>query len=142
QLENSASLPEISSKEFDLVYLAGGHGTMYDFPEDTNIQTIIKEHFEKRKVVAAICHGVLGLLNVKLSDNTHLIKGKKLTGFNWFEETLENRRKQVPFNLEAALKERDAEYNKAFFPMTSHVVKDGNLITAQNLFNSKEATKV
>src|SRR5699024_7756035 len=51
QLENSASLPEISSKEFDLVYLAGGHGTMYDFPEDTNIQTIIKEHFEKGKIV-------------------------------------------------------------------------------------------
>ena len=48
----------------------------------------------------------------------------------------------MPFNLEAALKERDAEYKKAFLPMTSHVVKDGNLITAQNLFSSKEATKV
>lgn len=82
QLKNSVSLPEISSKEFDLVYLAGGHGTMYDFPEDLNIQTIIKENFEKGKVVAAICHGVCGLLNVKLSDNSHLIKGKKLTGFN------------------------------------------------------------
>ena len=79
---------------------------------------------------------------MKDSAKTYLIRDKKLTGFNWFEESLANRRKQVPFNLEAALKERGAEYKKAFFPMTSHVIKDGNLITAQNPFSSKEAAKV
>lgn len=79
------------------------------------------------KDVASICHGVCGLLNAKDSGKTYLIKGNKLTGFNWLEETLANRRKQVSFNLKAALKERGAEYKKAFLPITSRVVKDGNL---------------
>lgn len=33
-LANSESLSNIADQEFDLVYLAGGHGTMYDFPDD------------------------------------------------------------------------------------------------------------
>lgn len=86
------------------------------------------------KDVAGICHGVLGLLNVKNSGKTYLIKGNKLTGFNWLEETLANRRKQVPFNLKAALKEKGAEYKKAFFPVTSHVIKDGSLNNSSKSF--------
>jgi putative intracellular protease/amidase len=92
--------------------------------------------------VAGICHGVSGFLNVKLSNGDYLIKGKKITGFNWFEESLAGRKKKVPFNLEAALKERGSNYTKAFIPMTSKVVVDGNLITGQNPFSSKKMAKV
>lgn len=141
-LKNSKSLAEVSNEVFDLVYLAGGHGTMYDFPDDTTIQTIIRNHYESGKIVAAICHGVGGLLNVKLSNGAYLIKGRKLTGFNWFEESLARRKKEVPFNLEAELKKRDSDYRKALIPMTSKVVVDGNLITGQNPFSSKETAKV
>jgi|GEM_PF-2906263 len=35
ELENSKTLEQVAGQEFDLVYLAGGHGTMYDFPSDT-----------------------------------------------------------------------------------------------------------
>lgn len=141
-LGNSQRLAEVSDQEFDLVYLAGGHGTMYDFPDDATMQTIIKNQYESGKMVAAICHGVGGLLNVKLSNGEFLIKDKAITSFSWFEESLANRKKVVPFNLEAALKERDANYKKAFIPMTSKVVVDGNLITGQNPFSSKETAKV
>jgi len=98
--------------------------------------------YENGKKVAAICHGVGGLLNVKLSNGEYLIKGKKITGFNWFEESLARRKKEVPFNLEAGLKERKSDYTKAFIPMTSKVVVDGNLITGQNPFSSKKMAKV
>lgn len=141
-LKNSKSLAEISGQEFDLVYLAGGHGTMYDFPDNTAIQNLITHHYENRKTVAAICHGVGGLLNVRLSNGEFLIKGKTITGFNWFEESLAGRKKKVPFNLEAALKERGSHYTKALIPMTSKVVADGNLITGQNPFSSKEMARV
>ena len=106
------------------------------------MQSIIKEQYERNRMVAAICHGVGGLLNVKLSDGEYLIKGKNLTGFDWFEESIARRKKEVPFNLEAALKERNVNYKKAFIPMTSKVVVDGNLITGQNPFSSKEMAKV
>ncbi|OJV52472.1 MAG: type 1 glutamine amidotransferase domain-containing protein [Bacteroidetes bacterium 43-16] len=141
-LKTSKSLSELSHEDFDMVYLAGGHGTMYDFPNDTTMQSVIQNQYESDKLVAAICHGVGGLLNVKLSNGEYLIKGKTITGFNWFEESLARRRKEVPFNLEAGLKERGADYRKAFIPMTSKVVVDGNLITGQNPFSSKEMTKV
>lgn len=142
EVENSKTLEEVVNEEFDLVYLAGGHGTMYDFPNDTTLQSIIRKQYESGKKVAAICHGVGGLLNVKLSDGEYLIKDKKITGFNWFEENLARRKKEVPFNLEAGLKEQGSDYKKAFIPMTSKVVVDGNLITGQNPFSSKEIAKV
>lgn len=141
-LEHTRSLKEVEGQDFDCVYLAGGHGTMYDFPDDATLQAIIKKQYESGRMVAAICHGVGGLLNVKLSNGEYLIKGKELTGFDWFEETLAGRKNEVPFNLEAALKERGVIYRKAFIPMTSKVVVDGNLITGQNPFSSKEMAKV
>lgn len=141
-LQHTKSVKEVSGQLFDCVYLAGGHGTMYDFPNDVTLQTIIKEQYESGKMVAAICHGVGGLLNVRLSDGQYLIKGRTITGFDWFEETLARRKKQVPFNLEAALKERGVNYKKAFIPMTSNVVVDANLITGQNPFSSKEMARV
>lgn len=142
ELNHSKSLQEVKNETFDCVYLAGGHATMYDFPDDVKLQSIISRQYESGKMVAAICHGVGGLLNVKLSDGTYLITGKKLTGFDWFEESIARRKREVPFNLEASLKERGVIYDKAFIPMTSKVVVDGNLITGQNPFSSKEMAKV
>lgn len=141
-LQNTKSLSEVAGQSFDVVYLAGGHGTMYDFPDDTVLQDIIKEQYESNKIVAAVCHGVGGLLNVKLSNGEYLIKDKTITGFNWFEESLARRKKEVPFNLEAELRKRTSNYKKAFIPMTSKVVVDRNLITGQNPFSSKEIAKV
>lgn len=141
-LRHTKNLNEVSGIQYDCIYLAGGHGTMYDFPNNTVLQTILKEHYESKKLVAAICHGVCGLLNVKLSDSGYMIKDKKLTGFSWAEEILAGREKEVPFDLEAKLKERGARYEKAFIPMTSKVVVDDNLITGENPFSSKEMAKI
>ena len=142
ELRHAKSLDEVAGELFDCIYLAGGHGTMYDFPNNTTLQTIIKEHYEHTKIVAAICHGVSGLLNVKLSNGEYLIKDKRLTGFSWFEESVAGRKKEVPFDLEAELKKRGADYEKALIPMTSNVVVDHNLITGQNPFSSKEMAEV
>ena len=141
-LQHAKSLDEVSGQQFACVYLAGGHGAMYDFPDNTVLQTIVKSQYESSKTVAAICHGVCGLLNVMLSDGRYMIKDKKLTGFSWFEETLAGRKKVVPFNLEAALKQRGADYRKAWIPMIPEVIADGNLVTGQDPFSSKKLAKV
>lgn len=142
RLQHAKSLEEVFMQQFDCVYLAGGHGSMYDFPHNAILQIIIKNQYEGHRIVAAICHGVCGLLNVRLSGGEYLIKGKKLTGYSWFEESLARRKKEVPFDLEEALKERGADYEKAFIPMTSKVVVDGNLITGQNPSSSEEIAEV
>ncbi|WP_418536285.1 type 1 glutamine amidotransferase domain-containing protein [Odoribacter laneus] len=139
---HTKSLKEVSGQLFDFVYLAGGHGSMFDFPDNLALQTLIKNHYEDNKKVGAICHGVCGLLHVKLSSGQYLIKGKKLTGFSWVEEILAERSKVVPFNLEAALKERGSDYSKSLIPMIPKVVVDGNLITGQDPFSSKKMAEI
>ena len=109
-LRHTKSLDEVSGELFDFFYLAGGHGAMFDFPDNTVLQTLIKDHYENNKVVAAICHGVCGFLNVKLSDGQYLVKDKKVTGYSWCEEGLAGKKKEVPFDLESARKERRADY--------------------------------
>ncbi len=142
ELNHSKSLSEVKNDNFDCVYLSGGHGTMYDFPDNATLQAIISHQYERGEIVAAICHGVGGLVNVRLSNGEYLIKGKTMTGFNWFEETLARRKREVPFNLEAMMRKRGADVKKAFIPMTSNVVIDDNLITGQNPFSSKEMAEV
>ena len=73
-LHHAQSLDEVAGRRFDCVYLAGGHGSMYDFPDNAVLQAILKTHFESGKIVSAICHGVCGLLNVGLSDG-QLVRG-------------------------------------------------------------------
>lgn len=141
KLEHAKSLEEVASQQFDCIYLAGGHGAMYDFPDNTTLQTMIKNQYESNKLVSAICHGVSGLLNVKLSDGKYLIDGKELTGFSWLEESLARRKEVVPFDLEGLLKKRGADYKKALLPLTSKVIVDPYLITGQNPFSSKETAE-
>lgn len=31
---------------------------MYDFPDDTHLQSLVQKHYEGGKIVVAICHGV------------------------------------------------------------------------------------
>lgn len=141
-LRHTKALEKVSRQMFDCIYLAGGHGAMFDFPDNSVLQTLVRNHYEHGKTVCAICHGACGLLNVKLSDGRYLIHGKKLTGFSWFEELLAGRKKIVPFNLEAALKQRGADYRKALIPTIPEVVVDGNLITGEDPFSSRKIARV
>ena len=48
-LHHAQSLDEVAGRRFDCVYLAGGHGSMYDFPDNAVLQAILKTHFESGK---------------------------------------------------------------------------------------------
>lgn len=131
-LNNTLKISEVDANNYDAIYLTGGHGVMFDFPNDKTLASLIATFYETGKIVSAVCHGSAGLLNVKLSNGNHLIKGKKVTGFSWREEKLARIDKAVPFNLEKELKDREANYSTALLPFLSHVVEDGKLITGQN----------
>ena len=44
-----------------------------------------------------------------------MIKGKSITGFDWFEETPPEEKMKYLLTQEAALKERDVHYKKHLF---------------------------
>jgi putative intracellular protease/amidase len=140
-LADTASPDDIDSADFDAIYFTGGHAVMYDFPDSEGLQRITREIFENGGVVSSVCHGYCGLLNTRLSEGTHLVEGRKVTGFAWTEEVLARVDKLVPYNAEEAMKERGARYEKSLIPFKSYVVVDGRLVTGQNPGSAKATAK-
>lgn len=131
-LENTKSVTDIEWIEYDVLYFAGGHGTMWDFRDNDHLHALTRQMYEGGKLVSAVCHGVAALQNVRLSNGEYLIKGKKGTGFPYFDEGISGAKGFVPYNLQKTLKERGMKYSKAMLPLMGHVVADGRLITGQN----------
>lgn len=132
KLENSLKPTEIKVEEYRLIYFTGGHGSMWDLPDNGELQEITRKIYEKGGMVAAVCHGLSGLLNVKLSDGTLLISDKYLTGFSNVEEKLASMVSEVPFYLEDRLRENGAHYTKSMIPFVQYIEVDERLITGQN----------
>lgn len=137
-LDETASPADIASSDYDAIYFTGGHAVMFDFPGSKGLQRITREIFESGGVVGAVCHGYCGLLETKLSDGSYLVSGRNITGFSWREEVLAGVDKLVPYDVEAEMKQRGANYSKALLPFVSNAVVDSRLVTGQNPGSAKE----
>lgn len=135
-MESSYRVSDIDPTEMDAIFLPGGHGTMFDFPESNHLRNIIEHFAHSEKPIAAICHGPAALVNVQLTDGTPLVQGKELTCFTNEEEYSINLEKEMPFLLESRLKELGATFNRGS-AWSDNVVVDGNLLTGQNPMSSK-----
>lgn len=122
---------EADPKIYQVIYFAGGHGAMWDFPDDEELQRITKDIYESNGIVAAVCHGVSALVNVKLSDDTYLVDGKEVSAFTNSEEKEVGKEDVVPFLLETKLRERGAKFLSAG-NWQKEVVLCDRLITGQN----------
>ncbi|PPS46058.1 type 1 glutamine amidotransferase domain-containing protein [Chroococcidiopsis sp. TS-821] len=131
QVENTLQPSQVDPTQYDAIFYAGGHGTMWDFPNNEQLAQIAANIYEQGGVVGAVCHGPAGLLNIKLANGEYLIKGKTVSGFTNEEEAAVELTEAVPFLLESALKERGAEFTKAA-NFEAHVVKSDRLVTGQN----------
>ncbi|MFT4189810.1 MAG: type 1 glutamine amidotransferase domain-containing protein [Aeromicrobium sp.] len=140
-LEDTLNPDEVDAADYDAIYFTGGHAVMYDFQTSEGLQRITREVYENGDVVSSVCHGYCGLLDVTLSDGSHLIAGKRMTGFSWREEELAKVADLVPYNAEAVAKERGGLYEKARLPFVSNVVVDGRLVTGQNPGSAKATAK-
>lgn len=122
------------------IYFTGGHAVMYDFPDSEGLQRITREIFERGGIVASVCHGYCGLLT-KLSDDSYLVAGRRLTRFAWQEEVLAPVDKLVPYNVDEEMKKRGALYEEG--QAAGHLlhVVDGSLVTGQNPGSAKETAE-
>lgn len=123
---------EIKPQDYVAIYYAGGHGVIWDFADNVELQTISREIYEAGGYVSSVCHGAVGLLNILLSNGELLIKDKKVTGFSNEEEQLAGLAEFVPYLTETELTKRGARYEKASEPWAAYAVADGRLITGQN----------
>lgn len=131
---------EVDASLYRAIFYAGGHGAMWDFPDNEKLAEIASRIYENGGFVAAVCHGPAGLLNIKLKDGSLLIKGKTLDSFTNQEEEENGTAKIVPFLLQTALIERGGIFNCGA-PWSDHVVRDGRLITGQNPMSALDLGK-
>lgn len=131
KIENTKTPSEINPDDYVAIHYAGGHGAMWDFADNKELAEIAAKIYENKGVVSAVCHGPAGIVNIKLSDGSYLVEGKKVNGFTNEEESKVKLTDVVPFLLEDKLTERGAIFEKSA-PFTQHVVTDQRLVTGQN----------
>lgn len=131
KLAQTLTPDQINPSDYAAIFYAGGHGVMWDFPDNNALAQIATAIYENKGVVAAVCHGPAGLVNVTLSDGSYLVAGKTISTFTNEEETAVELTEVVPFLLETRLRERGAEITKApnFEP---HVAVSERVVTGQN----------
>jgi putative intracellular protease/amidase len=129
--DETKKLADVVAVPYDVVVFAGGTGASFDFPKDPSVQALAASVWQRGGIVGALCHGSSALGEVKLADGTPLVAGRTVTGFsNAEQDRVKVPRKVLPSTVEDALGKAGGLY-RAAEPFTSHVERDGNLITGQ-----------
>lgn len=137
QLAGTRPTSNLRAEDYVGVYVVGGKGAMFDLPADAALAGLLGEVYDRGGIVAAVCHGPAALVDVRLSDGSLLVAGRKLTGFSNAEEAIFGKKwaASFPFALEDMLRERGARWENAPLMMPRLVV-DERLITGQNPYSA------
>lgn len=136
KIDHSLTPAQVNPKDYSTIFYAGGHGAMWDFADNTELAAIASKIYENGGIVAGVCHGPAGLVNIKLSNGQYLVNGKKINAFTNEEEAEVKLTDVVPFLLENKLKERGARFEKSGL-WQNHTVTDQRVITGQNPQSAK-----
>jgi len=140
ELANTKKLADVSAGDFDAVFYPGGHGPLWDMPDNATSIALIEAFVKADKPVGAVCHAPAAFVNVRRKDGEYLVKSKCVTGFTNTEEEAVGLTAVVPFLLEDRLKERGGIYSKGA-NWAPYVQVDGKLVTGQNPASSERAAK-
>lgn len=141
KLTDSFKIDGISASGYSAVFLPGGHGTMWDLPQSTQLGELLTKAWAEGKVVSAVCHGPAGLINAKDTHDQPLIAGKRVSAFSNSEEHAAGLADKVPFMLENKIRALGAHYENGsdFAPFA---IRDGKLITGQNPASSEKVAEL
>lgn len=138
-LKQTLPISQVSVKDYDAVWVAGGGGPLLTFKDDPALHQLIADFYEQGKIVTLICHGSSLLLWTRLSNGKLLAEGKKWTGFSDAEEDDVN----AMFGM--TLNEYTIESEAAKIAGTNFIcrgvnepfaIRDGRLITGQQQYSS------
>ena len=130
-LKNTLILDEVNYKDFDAIYIPGGHGPMFDLAYNEKLNEIVEYLYANDKIISAVCHGIAGLLGAKDSCGNSILKNKFVTAFTNKEEQIVKMGEFMPFSLEDSIKELGANFIAAK-PWSEHTEISCNIVTGQN----------
>nr|WP_298929585.1 type 1 glutamine amidotransferase domain-containing protein [uncultured Allomuricauda sp.] len=133
RLNFSHKLIDVDINAYDAIFFPGGLGPMTDMVSDPLVKETIKKVYESGRVIGAVCHGPVALLNVTLSNGKNLLEGKHINSFTKAEEDIDKHTLEdvIPFMLDAELTKQGALFSNTT-PFDSYVITDGNIVTGQN----------
>ena len=135
-LASTVRLDSLAAVDFDAIFYPGGHGPLWDLPDNPASITLIEDFWSANKPVSAVCHAPIALVNAKQRNGEHIVKGRDVTGFTNSEEETVGLTHVVPHLVEDTLIARGARYSKAD-DWQAYTCQDGNLITGQNPASSE-----
>jgi len=130
-VKETLKLSDIQNEHFDALYLAGGHGTMFDFANNQDLANIMATTLENGGVLAAVCHGPAGFIGVKDKSGNFIVSGKRINSFSNAEEKLTPDYEFMPFSLETTLVEQGAIFESSGI-REGHLAVDSRIVTGQN----------
>ena len=133
KINHTIPIDHVNANEYQAIFFAGGKGAMFDFPQNTTIQAIIRDYYQSGKVIGAVCHGPAALVNVTLDDGVMLLKDKQVSSFTNEEELLLIPEAEAifPFLLQDKLVAQGANFSQGNMYLEK-VSQDRNLVTGQN----------
>ncbi|CDZ99784.1 Molecular chaperone Hsp31 and glyoxalase 3 [Jeotgalicoccus saudimassiliensis] len=135
-LQDTLKMKDVVYENYDAIFLAGGHGAMFDFPGQADIQNIMAYFKDNGRVISGVCHGPAAFADAKTKDGKYLVDGVKLTSFTNAEEDSMNLSEYMPFMLQTKLEENGAGFVKGEAG-EENVVTSGNFVTGQNPASSQ-----
>ena len=139
-LSHSLPLNEVKVEDYDLVFVSGGYGCMWDLANNKELKQILENFNRQKKPMGLVGHGVVALVSLTKDNGESLIKGRKLTSFSNSEKESSPLNGKSIFLLESKLISLGALYSKGP-DFASYVVADGNIITGQNPASSGETAR-
>jgi len=141
KVDTTLKLGELDPADYDAVWVAGGHGAMWDLPDDADLSRLLGTMFDEGKVVSAVCHGPAGLVGAHRADGKSIFADRRATGFLRSEEVAVKLADVVPFIIEDRLRALGAEFvgSRAW---ADNAVRDRNLITGQNPQSTASAARL
>src|SRR5690606_19130504 len=96
EMGNTWSLEEVGSTVYDAIYIADGHGALWDLAHNRQLGKLFYEALLNDSPIAMVGHGVAAMLSLsKLRPD--VLNGLHVTSFTDTEEALLKRHPYVPF---------------------------------------------
>ena len=147
KVKNSLLIDDVDFTQYDAIFLVGGWGAAYDLGYSEVLANKLGEAYygPKQALIGSVCHGALGLINIKDRDGNKLIAGRAMTGVT-DKQVKELNIEITPMHPETELRKAGAifESQTAFRDVfATHVAIDAEqrFITGQNQNSGMEAAQ-
>lgn len=129
KLEASLPLERLDGADYLGIYMVGGAGAAWDFPDNPDLGRLLGQMVAAGKITAGVCHGTAGFLN--RVDGQVLAKGRRVACVSNDEERAAGFDLVVPLFPQDALTSAGAQVNCADV-FEANVIVDGTFVTGQN----------